>query len=146
MLKPPLFGSLRIIPRESRRSDENCSYQPLHHYQKPPMAEMKMVRWSRGGGFDVAVDLRKNSLRWTAVGLAPDNASPSSFPNEASQVPSIGGRGAPFSAHRVLFTAPTKELSDSMRLWRALVQPLPSTDLAGRDSEHLIPDAELKGE
>src|SRR4051812_22242680 len=44
------------------------------HYQKPPHAEMKIVRCLRGRVLDVAVDLRKGSptfLKWAAVELTP---------------------------------------------------------------------------
>jgi len=46
------------------------------HYQKPPFAEMKMVRCLKGRVYDVVVDLRKNSktfLQWHAEELTPDN-------------------------------------------------------------------------
>ena len=47
------------------------------HYQRPPYAEVKLVRCVRGRIFDVAVDLRPESpthLRWTAVELSAENA------------------------------------------------------------------------
>jgi dTDP-4-dehydrorhamnose 3,5-epimerase len=46
------------------------------HLQAPPHAEAKLVRATRGGIWDVAVDLRPNSpsyLRWHAVELDADN-------------------------------------------------------------------------
>jgi len=47
------------------------------HYQRPPHAEMKLVRCLRGAVWDVAVDLRAGSptfLKWHAVELSPANA------------------------------------------------------------------------
>lgn len=47
------------------------------HYQKPPHAEMKLVRCIKGRVWDVVVDLRKGSntfLRWHAEELTPHNA------------------------------------------------------------------------
>jgi dTDP-4-dehydrorhamnose 3,5-epimerase len=47
------------------------------HYQRPPHAEVKLVRCVRGRVFDVAVDLRPDSpahRRWIAVELSADNA------------------------------------------------------------------------
>jgi len=46
------------------------------HFQYPPHAEMKLVRCLKGGVWDVAVDLRKNSptfLQWHGVELSPEN-------------------------------------------------------------------------
>jgi dTDP-4-dehydrorhamnose 3,5-epimerase len=47
------------------------------HYQRAPHAETKLVRCVRGRIFDVALDLRPDSLthrRWTAAELSADNA------------------------------------------------------------------------
>lgn len=46
------------------------------HYQKPPYAENKLVRCTRGAVFDVALDLRPESpsyLKWYGVELSADN-------------------------------------------------------------------------
>ena len=46
------------------------------HMQKPPHAEMKLIRCLKGGVWDVAVDLRKDSptlLQWFALELTPEN-------------------------------------------------------------------------
>ncbi|MCC6864322.1 MAG: dTDP-4-dehydrorhamnose 3,5-epimerase family protein, partial [Rhodobacteraceae bacterium] len=47
------------------------------HYQKPPRAQDKLVRCSRGSILDVVVDARVESEtygRWVAVELSADNA------------------------------------------------------------------------
>ena len=46
------------------------------HYQKPPFAEMKMVRCIKGKVLDVFVDIRKDSpafLQWDSVELSGEN-------------------------------------------------------------------------
>ena len=46
------------------------------HFQKPPMAQAKLVRVTAGSVFDVAVDLRKGSPtygRWYSFTLSADN-------------------------------------------------------------------------
>ena len=46
------------------------------HFQKPPYAEMKIVRCIRGSIFDVALDLRKDSptfLQWHGEVLSAEN-------------------------------------------------------------------------
>ncbi len=48
------------------------------HFQRPPMAEVKVVRCLRGAAFDVMVDLRAGSPsfgQWDAVELTPENRS-----------------------------------------------------------------------
>jgi len=48
------------------------------HFQKPPHAEVKLVRCSRGAIFDVIVDLRPESLtfgQWYAVELSDQTGS-----------------------------------------------------------------------
>lgn len=46
------------------------------HYQRPPRAQDKLVRCTRGAIFDVAVDIRRGSKtfgRWTGVELSAEN-------------------------------------------------------------------------
>ncbi|MBT8562132.1 dTDP-4-keto-6-deoxy-D-glucose epimerase [Polynucleobacter paneuropaeus] len=46
------------------------------HFQKPPFAEIKIIRCLSGRVFDVVVDLRKNSptfLQWFGTELSPTN-------------------------------------------------------------------------
>ena len=46
------------------------------HYQRPPHAQDKLVRCTRGAIFDVAVDVRKGSPtygRWVGADLTPQN-------------------------------------------------------------------------
>ncbi len=46
------------------------------HYQRPPHAQDKLVRCSRGAIFDVAVDVRRGSAtygQWVGVELTPEN-------------------------------------------------------------------------
>jgi len=46
------------------------------HFQRPPHAEMKMIRCIKGRVFDVAIDLRRNSktyLKWYGVELSEKN-------------------------------------------------------------------------
>jgi dTDP-4-dehydrorhamnose 3,5-epimerase len=46
------------------------------HFQRPPMAEAKLVKCLRGAVFDVLVDLRQNSPtfgRWTSLELSAEN-------------------------------------------------------------------------
>jgi dTDP-4-dehydrorhamnose 3,5-epimerase len=53
------------------------------HFQRPPMAEVKMVRCLKGAIFDVMVDLRAGSAsfgQWTALELTDENRSMAYIP------------------------------------------------------------------
>ena len=46
------------------------------HFQKPPYAEIKIIKCIKGSVFDIIVDIRKDSktfLKWTSVELKPEN-------------------------------------------------------------------------
>jgi dTDP-4-dehydrorhamnose 3,5-epimerase len=67
---------------ETRVAQCSVSYSPRRatlrglHYQAPPHAEAKLVRCTRGGIFDVAVDLRPDSpafRRHVALALSADD-------------------------------------------------------------------------
>ncbi len=114
------------------------------HFQRPPHAEMKMVRCLRGRVWDVAVDLRKGSttyLKWHAQELSASNALMLVIPegcahgfqvlesdsellylHTASYSPSAEGG--------VRFDDPALNIS-----W-----PLPVSDLSERDQEHPLID------
>jgi dTDP-4-dehydrorhamnose 3,5-epimerase len=65
----------RIAQASLSRNRERGTLRGLH-YQKPPHAEVKVVRCVRGAVFDVALDLRRNSptfRRWVGVELSADN-------------------------------------------------------------------------
>jgi dTDP-4-dehydrorhamnose 3,5-epimerase len=67
---------------ETRVVQANVSYNPKRgtlrgmHFQRPPHAEVKIVRCTRGAVYDVIVDLRVDSptyRRWTGVELTAEN-------------------------------------------------------------------------
>lgn len=67
---------------DPRVAQINVSHSPVKgtlrgiHYQKPPHAEVKLVRCSRGAVFDVAVDLRADSQTYCQwFGLELDEKS-----------------------------------------------------------------------
>jgi len=71
-----LIGSRRIVQINHSRTSTIGAVRGLH-YQRPPHAEMKMVRCLKGRVWDIAVDIRNNSptfLRWHAEELTPNKA------------------------------------------------------------------------
>lgn len=72
----PIIGNRRIVQVNQSCTHTVGAVRGLH-FQRPPNAEMKLVRCIRGRVWDVAVDLRAGSptlLRWHAQELSPNNA------------------------------------------------------------------------
>jgi dTDP-4-dehydrorhamnose 3,5-epimerase len=77
-----LLGDRRIVQINHSRTTRRGSVRGLH-YQRPPHAEMKLIRCLRGIVWDVAVDLRSGSptfLRWHAVELSSQNTAMAIIP------------------------------------------------------------------
>lgn len=116
------------------------------HYQKPPHAEMKLIRCLRGRVWDVAVDLRHGSptfLQWFGIELTPRNALMLVIPEgcahgfqvleEESELLYLHtAHYAPESEGGVRYDDPSLAIS-----W-----PLPVTDISQRDMNHplITPD------
>ena len=116
------------------------------HFQRPPHAEMKLVRCLRGRVWDVAVDLRADSptfLRWHAEELSPDNHRMLVIPEGCAHGFQVL---APDSELLYLHTAYyTPEAEGGVRHddpALGIRWPLPVTDLSPRDHSHpLIGDS-----
>lgn len=67
------------LPRRLVQDNQSCSMKGVLrglHFQRPPHAQGKLVRVTRGAVFDVAVDIRKNSptfKRHVSMLLSADN-------------------------------------------------------------------------
>lgn len=71
-----LLGDRRIAQINHSKISKVGSVRGMH-FQRPPHAEMKMIRCLSGRVWDVAVDIRAGSptfLHWHAVELAADDA------------------------------------------------------------------------
>ena len=69
------LGDRHIVQINHSLSRDKATVRGLH-YQKPPFAEMKLIRCLKGRAWDVAVDLRKDSptfLQWHAEELSEEN-------------------------------------------------------------------------
>jgi dTDP-4-dehydrorhamnose 3,5-epimerase len=119
------------------------------HYQKPPTAEMKIVRCLRGRVFDVAVDLRKDSptfLKWTTIELAPDNCRSFVIPEGCAHGFQVLEENSELLyLHTAFYSSPDEgalRFDDPMV---GVTWPLPPRDLSARDSSHPYLDAGFKG-
>jgi dTDP-4-dehydrorhamnose 3,5-epimerase len=119
------------------------------HYQKPPRAEMKIVRCLRGRVLDIAVDLRKGSptfLKWTALELTP--ASPQAFiiPEGCAHGFQVLEESSELLYLHTAFYTPTAE--GAVRYDDPVIGidwPLPPTDLSARDLSHPYLDERFEG-
>lgn len=107
------------------------------HFQRPPHAEMKMVRCLRGRVWDVAVDLRTGSptfLHWHAKELAQDDAQMLVIPEGFAHGFQAQEPDSELLYLHTAFYEPSAEgglRHDDPRL--AIPWPLPPRDLSPRD-------------
>lgn len=110
------------------------------HYQRPPHAEMKLVRCIKGRVWDVAVDLRAGSptfLQWHAEILSPENACLLVIPEGCAhgfQVLEADSELLYLHTHEYVAAAEGGVSCNDPRL--AIAWPLPITDLSQRDGNH----------
>ena len=119
------------------------------HYQKPPRAEMKIIRCLKGRVFDVAVDLRKNSasfLQWIAVELTPENHQALVIPEGCAHGFQILEEGSELLYLHTEFYSP--DMEGAIRFDDALVGvqwPLVPSDISVRDLNHPCLTDSFKG-
>ena len=134
-----VIGNRHIVQVNFSRTAQVGAVRGMH-YQRPPHAEMKLVRCLRGTVWDVAVDLRADSptfLRWHAVELTPENGRTLVIPEGCAH----GFQAlAPDSELLYLHTAHyTPEAEGGVRHddpALAIGWPLPVADLSQRDQAH----------
>lgn len=119
------------------------------HYQRPPCAEMKLVRCLSGRIFDVALDLRKGSptfLKWHAEELTPENARMLVVPEGCAH-----GFQALQANSEVLYlvTKPHALAMESGVRFNdracSITWPLPVTDLSEKDKNHPLLNDSFSG-
>lgn len=143
-----IIGGRRIVQINHSRTTARGAIRGLH-YQRPPSAEMKLVRCLRGKVLDVTVDLRANSptfLRWHAEELSPAEGQMFVIPEGCAH----GFQALePESEMLYLHTAPYAPAAegglrfDDPRL--GIAWPLPPTDLSDRDRAHPLINERFEG-
>ncbi|WP_443190548.1 dTDP-4-dehydrorhamnose 3,5-epimerase [Pseudomonas indica] len=116
------------------------------HYQRPPHAEMKLVRCLRGRVWDVVVDLRRESptfLRWHAEELSADNQAMLVIPEGCAHgFQALEDHSEMLYLHTAAYQpgAEGGVRPDDPRL--AITWPLPLGEMSPRDRSHplLTPD------
>jgi dTDP-4-dehydrorhamnose 3,5-epimerase len=119
------------------------------HFQRPPHAEMKLVRCLKGRVWDVAVDVRAGSptfLQWHAVELAPDNALMLVIPEGCAHGFQVLEPESELLYLHTAFYAPEAEGAipcNDPRL--GIPWPLPVAGLSQRDASHPSITSDFRG-
>ena len=143
-----VIGDRRIVQINHSRTSSSGAVRGMH-YQKPPYAEMKLIRCIKGRVWDVALDLRVQSptfLQWHAEELSTDNRRMMVIPEGCAHgFQTLEADSELLYLHTEFYT-PTAEggvLHDDPRL--AIHWPLPVVDLSERDLRHTAIPADFSG-
>lgn len=143
-----IFGDRKIVQINHSLTRAVGAVRGMH-YQKPPHAEMKIVRCLRGRVLDVAVDLRKGSptfLQWTAVELAPDSRKAFIIPEGCAHGFQVLEENSELLYLHTAFYTPAAEGAvryDDPAI--GIDWPLPPVDLSARDLGHAHLDRGFEG-
>lgn len=143
-----VIGS-RMIVQINRSMTHNVGAVRGMHYQNPPHAEMKVVRCIKGGVFDVALDLRRESasyLKWTAVELTAENGLAFVIPEGCAHGFQVLEEDSELLYLHTEFYAPDAEGGiryDDPRI--GVDWPLAPTDLSARDLKFKLISDDFKG-
>lgn len=143
-----IVGSRRIVQINHSRTQIVGAVRGLH-YQKPPHAEMKLVRCLKGRVWDVAVDLRAGSptlLHWHAEELSAENARMLVIPEGCAHGFQVLEEGSELLyLHTAFYTPPAEGGIRPTDSKLAIRWPLPVQDLSDRDGNHPLLTAEFSG-
>lgn len=135
----PHIGNRRIVQVNHSRTVSAGAIRGMH-FQRPPHAEMKLVRCLKGRVWDVAVDLRAGSpsfLHWHAEELTPGNARMLVIPEGCAHGFQVLEPESELLYFHTDFYAPDAEggvRHDDPQL--AITWPLPVTDISSRDKAY----------
>jgi dTDP-4-dehydrorhamnose 3,5-epimerase len=142
------FGGRRIVQINRSMTQSLGAVRGLH-YQRPPHAEMKLVRCIKGRVWDVAVDLRAGSrtfLSWHAQELSAANARMFIIPEGCAHGFQVLEEGSELLYLHTAFYEPAAEggvAANDPAL--AIDWPLPIVDLSDRDRSHPPLSADFAG-
>jgi dTDP-4-dehydrorhamnose 3,5-epimerase len=144
----PVLGHRQIAQINHSKTTHTGAVRGMH-FQRPPYAEMKMVRCLRGRVWDVAVDLRAGSstfLQWHAQELAQDDAQMLVIPEGfAHGFQALEPDSELLYLHTAFYNPPSESglRYDDPRL--AIAWPLTPQDLSSRDLSHPLLGADFVG-
>lgn len=143
-----IIGNCRIVQINHSRTVAMGAIRGLH-FQKPPHAEMKLVRCIKGRVWDVAVDLRQGSptyLKWHAEELTPANARMMAIPEGFAHGFQVLEPESELLYLHTAFYAP--EFESGLRFNDPVLDiswPMPLADVSLRDQSHPLIDQAFVG-
>ncbi len=144
----PVLGHRQIAQINHSKTSHAGALRGMH-FQRPPHAEMKMIRCLRGRVWDVAVDLRAGSptfLQWHAQELTQGDAQMFVIPEGfAHGFQALEPESELLYLHTAFYHPPSEGglRYDDPRL--AITWPLPPQDLSARDLSHPLLDVDFLG-
>jgi dTDP-4-dehydrorhamnose 3,5-epimerase len=119
------------------------------HFQRPPHAEMKLVRCLRGRAWDVALDLRAASptlLRWHAEELSPGNGRMLVIPEGCAHgFQALEPETELLYLHTAAYQPSAEGGVNAVDALIAIAWPLPVANLSERDARHPALEAGFAG-
>lgn len=144
----PVLGSRTLAQINNSKSVEAGTVRGLH-YQKPPNAEMKIVRCIRGRVLDVAVDLRAGSptfLKWYGAELSPENNKMMAVPEGFAHGYQALEPESELLYFNTAFYEPSNEAAVNPNDPMVAIQwPLPVINLSARDAGTPFLTQDFKG-
>lgn len=143
-----ILDGRQIVQINHSRTAEAGAIRGMH-FQRPPNAEMKLVRCIRGKIWDVSVDLRRDSrtfLKSHAEELTPENARMVIVPEGCAHgFQALESDSELLYLHTEFYTPDAEDgvRHDDPKL--AIAWPLPVTNTSLRDSAHSHIDPEFRG-
>lgn len=144
-----IIGNRRILQINHSLTVAEGAVRGLH-FQKPPHAEMKLVRCLKGRVWDVAVDIRKDSptyLQWHAEELTPVNARMMVIPEGfAHGFQVLEPESELLYLHTAFYTAESESALRFDDPALGISWPVPVSDVSTRDLSHpLLSAKEIVG-
>jgi len=135
----PLLAGRHIVQINHSRTTTVGAVRGMH-FQKPPHAEMKLVRCLKGRVWDVAVDLRAGSpgfLQWHAEELTPGNARMMVIPEGfAHGFQVLEAESELLYLHTAFYEPAAEGGVSALEPRLAIAWPLPLQDISRRDENH----------
>lgn len=144
----PVIGDRRVVQINHSQTTMVGTVRGMH-FQRPPYAEMKLVRCFKGRVWDVVVDLRAGSptfLQWHAEELSSENARMLVIPEGCAHGFQVLEPDSELLYLHTAFYSQEAEGGVSCNDPRlGITWPLPVADLSQRDSSHPPIAADFSG-
>jgi len=143
-----LLGHRHVAQINHSRTNRTGAVRGLH-FQRPPHAEMKMIRCLRGRVWDVAVDIRAGSptfLQWNAQELAEGDQKMLVIPEGfAHGFQAMEPNSELLYLHTAAYDPSAEGGLRHDDPWLSITWPLPPRDLSPRDHAHPMLSADFTG-